>query len=108
MFQPLHMMLTIVLDPKDDKTEGGIIKPDAYGDAFATGVVRTISPLIQKNKEEHSNLSPGSRVLINQHMERHPAGGQRAVPFPTLEDDGITITLCNIGDVLGIIDDATT
>ena len=101
MFQPLHRLVTVVLDEKNSDSK--IVLPDNYEESLVTGVIRAVSPLIKKEKEEFGNLSPGSHVLLAQ----QPGQRGQIQPFPTLDDDGITVTLCNVHEILGIIiDDA--
>jgi co-chaperonin GroES (HSP10) len=44
VFQPIHAFVTVVLDPKNKKTPGGLVLPDGFGDIFITGVVRLSAP----------------------------------------------------------------
>jgi len=105
MFQPLHSLVAVVLDKKDSKTAGGLLLPDNFAGQFITGIVRSVSPDIAAGDESYGSLSSGSHVLIAQHMQQTPQG-LRVQEYPTLDDDGIQISLCNVQEILGIIDDA--
>ena len=105
MFQPLHNLVTVVSDKKDSKTAGGLLLPDNFAGQFITGIVRSVGPGLKEEPALYGSLSPGSHVLIAQHMERTPTG-MRVQEYPTLDDDGIQVSLCNVQEILGIIDDA--
>jgi co-chaperonin GroES (HSP10) len=98
MFQPLHSLVTIVMDPKDKKTPGGLVMPDNFHDVFATGVIRAVgtSPDIK--------AKPGDRVMIAQHTQRDQRGNQRVMPFPTILDEGVSCVICDHTEILGVVE----
>jgi co-chaperonin GroES (HSP10) len=112
MFRPLHGLVSVILDPKEKTTKGGIVLPDNFGDIFATGTIQAVGPDAlgrQDNGSETdppSMLTPGMRVIIAQHSHRHPQTGQVIVePYPVIEDNGVKITVLSHGDIFGIVAD---
>jgi co-chaperonin GroES (HSP10) len=106
MFQPLHGLVTIVLDPKDNKTPGGLVMPDNYEGVFLTGTVRAVGcgRRLESGYRDTLPLQVGHRVLIAQH--RNPQNG-RTMPYPTLIDDGVSCIICDHTEVLGVMEQTT-
>jgi len=109
MFKPLHSLVTVVLDPKDNLTKGGLVLPDNYGGVYLTGVVRALGPAARGfGSDDPLNqpffIHPGQRVFIAQQTER-TQHGTRIKPYPVIEDDGVKCILCDQSDILGVIED---
>lgn len=105
MFQPIHAFVTVVLDPKNKKTPGGLVLPDGFGDIFITGVVRAVGPgRWDGGKQITPDVKPGDRVMLAQHQQQTQQGS-RVTPYPVVLDDGTPCALCDITDIIGIIRD---
>jgi co-chaperonin GroES (HSP10) len=104
MFQPNHNLVTVVLDPKDSLTKGGLILPENFEDVFRTGTVRAVGPgqWLDSGKRARPDLNPGDRVMLAQHRAQGP-GGARVIPYPNFLDDGTMVIICDATDILGVI-----
>lgn len=104
MFQPLHALITVVLDAKEGKTKGGLILPDNFDDVLVTGTVRAVGTGIMENGV--LNVPPiyaGQRVVVAQQTQRRQNGSNQIIPFPEIEDDGVKCVLINYQDIWGTI-----
>lgn len=114
MFRPLHGLVTVVLDPKDKMTKGGLALPDNFGDIFITGTIRAVGPraygftddLATGDPDEVGGyLKPGVRVMIAQHGATNPRTGQQSIQaYPEIEDDGVKCSIMDQTEILGIIE----
>jgi co-chaperonin GroES (HSP10) len=107
-FQPLHGLVTIVLDPPQTKTDGGLILPDNF-DTFRTGTIRCVGlgRLCENNSRESMPLTPGDRVLIGAGTRKQVGPNDwRVVPeYATIKDnDGVEVALVNFTSILGIVE----
>jgi co-chaperonin GroES (HSP10) len=118
IFKPLHSLVTVVLDPKKDRTDGGLVIPEVCEAAYRTGVVRAVGtgPLLDHPIRFDSDdgesmeyefyaglpVAPGDRVVIGIQKQN----GRAANLGGLIDDDGIEIVLVNIQDIWGIIDKA--
>jgi co-chaperonin GroES (HSP10) len=102
MFRPLHSLVTVVLDPKVDKTEGGLVIPDTSEATFRTGVVRAVGPSAFAEHVDGKKewLIPGDHVVIGVQKDR---AGHAANLGSLSVDDGAAV-LVNYHDIWGILD----
>jgi chaperonin GroES len=109
MFSPIHAFVTVVLDPTNKKTPGGLVLPDGFGDTFVTGVVRAVGPgRWDGGKQITPDVRTGDRVMLAQHVTQVQQGRgatNRTIPYPVILDDGVACSLCDITDIVGIIRD---
>jgi co-chaperonin GroES (HSP10) len=105
LFQPLHTLVTVVLDPKKAKTDGGIFMPENSNGVFLTGTVRAVGTgrIIDGKNVDVPDLHPGDRVLLAQHQERDERGRPRVVPYPTIMDEGTLCSFCDHTEILGVL-----
>lgn len=104
MFQPLHMLVTVVPDPKDKSTKGGVLLPDNFDGPYIIGTVRKVglgSPI--GDGYYQPRMKKGDKVLIAQRISTGPGGQRRAMPYPVVLDDDVSVILCDHTDILGII-----
>jgi co-chaperonin GroES (HSP10) len=113
MFKPLHSLVTVILDPKKGRTDGGLVIPDVCEAAFRTGVVRAVGPgpTMDVPSEDGGAMyaglpvKPGDHVVIG--VQKNQAG--RPVNLGgMIDDDGVEVVLVNIQDIWGTIDKAPT
>jgi co-chaperonin GroES (HSP10) len=102
MFQPLHGLVTIVLDKKDPKTEGGLHLPDTFAGVFLTGTIRAVGLGSVDKTMGRPMLLPGDKVLIAQHVQVGPQG-RKVQAYPTIMDNGVECILCDHSEVMGVI-----
>jgi co-chaperonin GroES (HSP10) len=111
MFQPLHSLVTVVLDPKKDRTDGGLVIPEVCEAAFRTGIVRAVGPGPAMDCLDTETggacyaglpIKPGDRVVIGIQKQN----GRAANLGGLIDDDGVEIVLVNISDIWGTIDKA--
>jgi co-chaperonin GroES (HSP10) len=100
MFKPLHQLVTVILDPKNDKTKGGLVLPDCAGASHVTGTVRAAGPEAgYKIGEQRFELRPGDRIIIGNQKVKG-----MTVNFGTITDeDGIEVALVNYADIWGTL-----
>ena len=105
MFQPLHNLVTVVLDPRKATTTGGLILPDTFKDIFITGVVRAVGTgrALENGEKESIPVCPGDRVMIAQHVEQGGGGRRHIVGYPEIVDDGVTCVIVNHTEIIGKI-----
>lgn len=98
MFQPLHALVTVVLDPKQTQTKGGLALPDTAQASSVMGTVRAAGPEAgYKVGDEVFKLKQGDRVLLG--SQRDPRTRQ-IVNFGTItDDDGVEVALVNYHDI---------
>jgi co-chaperonin GroES (HSP10) len=105
MFQPLRSLITVVLDPKNAKTTGGLILPDNFGDGFRTGTVRAIGlGLLEDAKDDVATVKPGDRVMVAQHQQQVGPHQTRIMEFPVIMDDGVACSIVPEDGIIGIIE----
>lgn len=101
MFRPLHGLVTVVLDPKVDCTEGGIMLPDTAEASHLTGTVRAAGPEAGYKKDGVDHvIQPGDRVMIG--AQKDPRT-RRIVNFGTINDGGVEVALVNYQDIWGTL-----
>jgi co-chaperonin GroES (HSP10) len=109
MFKPLHSLVTVVLDPKKDRTDGGLVIPEVCEATYRTGVVRAVGPGPQMEVLDHETMAafyaglpikPGDRVVIGIQKQN----GRAANLGGLVDDDGVEVVLVNIQDIWGTID----
>ena len=104
-FQPLHAFVTVVLDPVNKKTPGGLVLPDGFGDTFVTGVVRAVGPgRWDGGKQITPDIKPGDRVMLAQHTQQTQTG-PRVQKYPVIRDGDVPCILCDVTDIIGIVHD---
>ena len=101
MFAPLHGLVTVVLDPKNSKTPGGLFLPDNYDGVFLTGTIRAVGSgrRLENGDRDTLALHPGDRVLIASH--RDPRTG-KVMLYPKINDDGAECIICDHTECLGV------
>jgi co-chaperonin GroES (HSP10) len=100
MFRPLHQLVTVILDPKVDRTEGGLMIPDTVQASSIMGTVRAAGPEAgyKKNGTEYT-LQAGDRVMLG--CQKDPRT-RTIVNFGTIkDDDGTEVALVNYQDIWG-------
>lgn len=102
MFKPLHSLVTVVLDPKKDRTEGGLVIPDLAFANTRTGIVRAVGP---GTAGDPLGVVPGDRVVIGVQKNRD---GTAANFAGIQDDDGQEVAVMNVQDIWGIIDPVAT
>ena len=105
MFQPTRSLCTVVLDPKESKTKGGLHLPDTFADIMLTGTIRNLGPgqlTDEGTWVQEPNIRIGSKVMIASHRDPH-TGKPLAVPTIT-DSDGVAVALCDTSEVLGVIE----
>lgn len=99
-FKPLHKWLLVKADPRVKKTKGGIELPDELTKIErvmeGTGVVLKVGDDVPE--KSGVNLSPGDRIAFRGFLKD---AFQEFEP----EDDGQTIFLLRVEDVLAVIDE---
>jgi len=105
MFQPLRCFCTVVLDPANKKTPGGLVLPDGFADIFITGVIRAVGTgwMNDGGYMVVPQIQPGDRVMIMKHQQHGP-NGPRVMDYPVLTDDGVACILCDYTDIAGIVE----
>jgi co-chaperonin GroES (HSP10) len=99
MFQPLHALLTVVLDKKKTQTDGGVILPDT---AEASTRMATVQAVGSEIETDHPGLIvPGDRVLVG--IQKGRDG--RAMNLGTVEVEGKEVVLVNFTDIWGVFKD---
>jgi co-chaperonin GroES (HSP10) len=98
----LHNLITVVLDPKDSKTKGGLHLPDSFADVFLTGTVRAVGTGSLDKNMARPGLLPNDRVLIAQHVQANNQGQRRVMQYPAIKDGEVECVLLDITDVVGI------
>ena len=103
MFQPLHWLITVVLDPKEQKTPGGLVLPENYAGVFVTGTVRAVGLGKPMDNGELfvPPLHPGDRVMLARH--RDPRTG-RPMEYPTVVDEGVLCIICDYTEIQGVVE----
>jgi co-chaperonin GroES (HSP10) len=101
MFKPLHQLVTVLLDPKVDRTAGGLMIPDTVQASSIMGTVRAVGPEAgykDENGVAHRLLA-GDRVMLG--CQKDPRT-KTIVNFGTIkDDDGIEVALVNYADIWG-------
>ncbi len=103
MFKPLHNMATVVLDPKNTTTEGGIHLPDNHADGLRKATIRAIS--VMASDKLADNLKTGTRVLLMEHRQQRRDGSFRVIPFEMVHDGDAEVAIVELEDILGILDE---
>jgi chaperonin GroES len=108
LFQPCHNLVTVVPDPKNSKTKGGLHLPDTFAEIFLTGTVRAIGPgrLTDTGYVAHPGLKVGDKVMLAQHSQTTQGGQRRVQEFPTVLDEGVTVLICDVSEILGVVESA--
>jgi co-chaperonin GroES (HSP10) len=109
MFKPLHQFVTVVLDKKD-KTPGGLVLPDGFGEVFVTGVVRAVGTGRMSETTIGLTLVPaikvGQRVMLAYHQQQGPRGERRVMKYPVLQDEDVACILCDYTDIVGVVEES--
>ena len=104
MFQPHHALITVILDAKKDRTKGGLVLPDSFGDILVTGTVRAVGTgVMEGGTLNRPPLQAGDRVVVAQQTQRRQNGSSQVVPFPDIDDDGVKCVLVNYADIWGVV-----
>jgi co-chaperonin GroES (HSP10) len=107
MFKPLHSLVTVVLDPKVEKTKGGIDLPETMTASYRTGIVRAVGPgrMLECGICDRPFVTEGDRVVIGTAKGR--SGNIENFGMIT-DDDGVDVALVNIMDIWGRLEPAPT
>ena len=104
MFQPLHSLVTILLDPKPTKTDGGLFIPDMAEATYRVGTVQAVGPAAYTDcsNGECVSIHPGDRVMVGAQQDQ----SGHIVNFGSVDVDGRDVALVNFSDIWGVIETA--
>lgn len=107
-FKPLHLLLTILLDPKEKDTKiigsETVLAPDDSSETMATGVVRAVGPSKVDDSDTPILLKPGDRVVLARQF-KNEHGRPREIGWASVMDGDTKVALVHYSDVLGVIEE---